>query len=570
MSVAPANPEPTARASLNPAARVGYAPAVATSPELALPKPNPVIRLLSSPWFGVTLLALIVIYASIMSAYPPVRWALELTDMSAFRHPLFATLGALFFVALLAAAFFRTRWTALNAGALITHLGLLMLTAGTFLYFSTKIEGDVKLYTPAVEVGVEVDGQVIGLAEASEGKIDDRFPARAGETWTGGGSDLPLRLDVTDTTAARLDPVSTVTLAARALDAPARPLTLSVADPNWQPLDLSVSDPNWQPILEHLRIRFRRAEPQTRFYEHERPALYFRNVTTPFDVECDISGLPIHRDRYLPDPNETVEPKTGALRDNNGRPVPSYRTRPELNLFGLHIPTGWFETWRLPIRVADPQLPFDVEITGYDPYVIGLNHTAGGRHVPILEPLDRRDPGIDARSMSAIRVRVTDHDASHTWLLTDWMPHKRYPHDPDDQIPPLTIRLPNGQVWEAVYSRASQPLGAPLAAERLTVTHTPGNGGIAAFFTHFLYARQGGDPQPGDVYTNHTFKLGPWSLYQSGYDSTHEWEWTILGVGNFNGIWLWSVGWIAVVAGALYAFYVKPLLLRRLKSRAAR
>jgi hypothetical protein len=540
------------------------------SPEPAVPKRNPLIRLLSSVWLGVTLLALIVIYASLVSAFPQTRWALELTDMSAFRHPLFIALGALFFLALLTATFFRTRWTPINAGALITHLGLLMLTAGTFLYFGTKVEGDVRLTTPVVEVGVDMRGRVMGLAAVAQEEIQDAFPASTGGTWTGGGLDLPLKLEVTQTTPDGINPAGTATIAASSPGLPTQTLTLRAADASWQPLPLSSTDPNWQSLLSVLRVRLHGAKSETTFYDDELPALYFDNLTTRAKaVRGDVQGLPIHRDRYLPDPNETVDPQTSALLDENKHPVPTYRTRPALNLLGLHVPTGWFETWRMPIKVTDPNLPFDVEITGYCPYVLGLRDTPRGRHVPVLQALDRRNLGISARSMSAIRVRVTAHDAPHSEIRTDWLAFFEYPQDPDDGSGRLTFTLPgSNDAWRITYSRAEHELKATIAAADLIVTHFPGNGGVDSFQTDFRYAAGTDGPKAGRVKTNETWRIGQYSLYQSAYDSRAG-RYSILGVGNFNGVWLWMLGWILIMVGCMYAFYVKPLLLRRLKSQTS-
>ncbi len=48
------------------------------------------------------------------------------------------------------------------------------------------------------------------------------------------------------------------------------------------------------------------------------------------------------------------------------------RTSPEADLGLVKIPTGWFEPWRMPIRLEPRDLPFDVEITGFVPYIAGF------------------------------------------------------------------------------------------------------------------------------------------------------------------------------------------------------
>jgi len=59
-----------------------------------------------------------------------------------------------------------------------------------------------------------------------------------------------------------------------------------------------------------------------------------------------------------------------------------------------------------------------------------------------------------------------------------------------------------------------------------------------------------------------------WLFYQSGWDqpgvaSGRGARWTIIGVGNRGGVWLMTTGSIMMTLGLLWAFYVKPILLRR-------
>ena len=76
----------------------------------------PVVRTFASIKFGVTLLFLILVYASIVSALPQVRGAVEMTEMEIFRHWVFATLIALFSISLAVATWTRIRWNWINAG----------------------------------------------------------------------------------------------------------------------------------------------------------------------------------------------------------------------------------------------------------------------------------------------------------------------------------------------------------------------------------------------------------------------------------------------------------------------
>ena len=64
-------------------------------------RPNVLLRLLGDVSFGIILLVLILLYASIGSGVAPLRGALEMTEMQVFQHWLFVLLIVLFGLALL-------------------------------------------------------------------------------------------------------------------------------------------------------------------------------------------------------------------------------------------------------------------------------------------------------------------------------------------------------------------------------------------------------------------------------------------------------------------------------------
>ena len=59
-----------------------------------------------------------------------------------------------------------------------------------------------------------------------------------------------------------------------------------------------------------------------------------------------------------------------------------------------------------------------------------------------------------------------------------------------------------------------------------------------------------------------TMTIGNWTYFQSGA-ATDNWSFTVLGVGNRNGIIPMGVGCVMITLGCLFAFYVKPILKRR-------
>ena len=398
----------------------------------------------------------------------------------------------------------------------------------------------MRLEAPAIIVRAKVGGQ--------SGTIG-HFAATVGRTWSRllPTSNVPLRLRVLDTQPRGSQAVGAATVSVQFGDAAPRQVQLTDAPDDWQS------------IHENLDLHLSTAPSQAYFYEDETPVLYFHDLAAGTEIARKIEHLPIHRDRYLTD--------QGLLRDTRGAEVPSKRTRPEVNWLGLTISTGWFEPWRMPIDVDSAGLPFTVRITGYVPCVADLRPkvTPDGRmqFEPILEPRDSRRVGMAPRSTSAIRLKITGRGAQAGWSESQWCVFTSYP---DQGTQPIRIQVPGiDAVWDVVYSRARHELGAVLTARRVSATFFPGQRGVESYRSDITMQVNDAAPQPATVSTNQTLAIGRWTLFQSGFDFEEYWRYTVLGVGNRIGIWPMNIGWIIVTIGCLYAFYVKPVLLRRIK-----
>jgi hypothetical protein len=62
------------------------------------------------------------------------------------------------------------------------------------------------------------------------------------------------------------------------------------------------------------------------------------------------------------------------------------------------------------------------------------------------------------------------------------------------------------------------------------------------------------------------FDHGSWIFFQAGYDP--DGQSSTIGVGNRPGVGIMLMGCIMIVSGFLYAFYVKPIVIRRMKATA--
>ena len=322
---------------------------------------NPFLRFVSSIPFGVGLLVVILVYASIGSAWPPVRAALEMTEMQYFHHWLFGLMTVAFGVALTLATVLRVRWTLRNIGVLTVHAGLLTLTVGALIYFGGKIEGDMLVTSPRVEVL---------MVRGADEQVAAQVLAEAGQKWETNAPMLggQIAVEIVSTQDTGAQPVTSAEVR-YALGAQP-PQTVTLTD-GGAPVDLGAG----------LALRLRSFGPVGTFYDRERAALHFRRVGETGWQHTELRGLPIYQERYLP--------VAGPLRDTQGRVVPSARTWPHVPLWpgGPGLPTGWLEHWRLPVRVDAPDLPFTVAVDGYVPYVtqgVFIATPGGGRHNPGL------------------------------------------------------------------------------------------------------------------------------------------------------------------------------------------
>ncbi len=301
---------------------------------------NPIIRFLASIRLGVFLMFVALVYASVLSALPWVRAYLEMTEMQAFGHWLFVSAILLLCVSVTLATLTRIRFTVKNLGVLTVHTGILVLCIGSVVYFGTKIEGDVTLRSPRIQV----------LSTANAGRPVAELLAEPGQSWTTNapmlGGAIAVRInDLTyDDNNQRLTQAKVVT---RIGDAPAKERIL-IADG----ADIPIAD-------GRIALRLRTYPAETRFFDREHAALFYRPAGRDWQY-VDLIGLPYFRERYLDEGYQ--------LRDTAGVAIPTKRTSPTIRVAGVSVPTGWFEPWRMPLPRTLDEAPFDVVVTGYVPY----------------------------------------------------------------------------------------------------------------------------------------------------------------------------------------------------------
>lgn len=190
--------------------------------------------------------------------------------------------------------------------------------------------------------------------------------------------------------------------------------------------------------------------------------------------------------------------------------------------------------------------------------------------VPVVVPKRNRRSLMDVRRQhSAIRLLLRSKNGD--WHKHVWVPFSMYNTDNFlDREPPLVVDgIPGLGSVSFIYGRAMRALPTAMTLEQLKTDLYPGEQQASEWTSHFRYR----DPQTGQVrkgkaYLNNTYTIGDWTFYQARASGDHK-SWTILGVGNRLGVWTMLIGCTLISVGMVYAFGVKPVLIRRRREQFA-
>lgn len=190
--------------------------------------------------------------------------------------------------------------------------------------------------------------------------------------------------------------------------------------------------------------------------------------------------------------------------------------------------------------------------------------------VPAIMPQALRDPKErDARSMLQLEVRRGD------WQETLWLPyaHHTYPSHRDRPqyalFEPVPITPPGGPTFELLFARQRVELPHTVTLDDFGVERYTGEDRVRNYISDVrFHAGDGAEAVPMRVSSNHPAAFDGWWYFQESWDPG-EMAYTGLGVGNRNGIFVMLLGSLMVIVGTIFAFYVKPVLIRRHRDRVA-
>ncbi|MCH2134672.1 MAG: hypothetical protein MK116_13085 [Phycisphaerales bacterium] len=180
--------------------------------------------------------------------------------------------------------------------------------------------------------------------------------------------------------------------------------------------------------------------------------------------------------------------------------------------------------------------------------------------------------------LSMIKVRMPEAKRQA------WLSYHHYPfEDRNDTLirfryRPTIITMPDGRTIEMLYSRTTAPLPSQVELTGFDIrSHVGGFTGevssVLNWVSRVRFEDEDGD-ELGQVSVNDPRERQGFWYFQSQWDppeaataagqvSSRGLNYTILGVGNRNGVWTMLAGSILSVIGMIYAFYVKPMIKRR-------
>ncbi|MEC8320413.1 MAG: hypothetical protein VX012_03315, partial [Planctomycetota bacterium] len=198
---------------------------------------------------------------------------------------------------------------------------------------------------------------------------------------------------------------------------------------------------------------------------------------------------------------------------------------------------------------------------------------------PFIVPSSQR--ARDAKEFFS-RLRLSSPDGGSNWLRYHMYPFdgpewtlRRHVYDP------TVVTLADGRRIEVMFGRRRMPLPAEVSLEEFVLTSHIGDfdgdtANIRDYTSMLRFRDRPGTPwtEPTPVSVNAPVEHEGYWYFQAQWDPPDEprfqgdvasagLNYTVLGVGNRNGVYIQLLGCVIAVVGMAYAFYVKPILKQR-------
>ncbi len=291
------------------------------------------------------------------------------------------------------------------------------------------------------------------------------------------------------------------------------------------------------------------------------------------------------KDMHGDDPNPHAEPKRTAVPPDP-RIVMTYQPESSPIILAAY-PGGLFLVVN---GAAGRTLGRDIEVGESVSLATGLNlrvesywPRAVGDVKPTIVAEHRRQRKV-GEMFSMIRLEVdTGRRVEYRWLRFNQyaLPDDTFVYGGRFAYTPEHMRLDDGTEVEVLFSRERRKLPAPVALESFELdTHIGGYSGAASTIRNYVsrlrFRDGGGWTEPVAIEVNAPTEFDGYWFFQSMWDKPPRgnagggMNYTGLGVGNRNGVYIQLAGCCIAVAGMLFAFYVKPTIKRRRHDAARR
>lgn len=183
---------------------------------------------------------------------------------------------------------------------------------------------------------------------------------------------------------------------------------------------------------------------------------------------------------------------------------------------------------------------------------------------PVIIPASERDAKAGL-SYSVIKVEAQRGDVKRDV----WLEYSHYNYPTRVGYFPKRVRIAGLPPIELVYSRPTLRLPAPVALDEFQLEVFPGGTRERDYISLVRFHENGEWTEPTAVHSNNPTEHEGWWYFQSTWDPPEPgaryagMNYTGLGVGNRHGVGILLAGGLMTVLGTLWAFYVKPVILRR-------
>lgn len=207
-----------------------------------------------------------------------------------------------------------------------------------------------------------------------------------------------------------------------------------------------------------------------------------------------------------------------------------------------------------PIGFLDGQLELTID---------RVSESARQVRKPMITPYAERQRRTQMYSMLQLEVRQGSSARSL------WLDYSHYAHPSRGGYHPKVVTLEDGRRIELLFSRASMELPTRVALEEFKLETFPGGERERDYISLVRFAEDDGWSEVHEVRSNQPTEREGWWFFQSTWDPPSPrmnyagMNYTGLGVGNRHGVGIMLIGSILTVVGSIWAFYVKPVLLRR-------